>query len=384
MRSDSSGSLTGLEVRRAMSRIKTHWMNTRADRLTNRQEANLPAVCEKWRKIALSTEPADRKKARDALHAAYRMFNRKPPKVSWLDSIFKLTEDLIVAQGVRLAIPTRWRSIELGAVRFYKDRVVKDVDRVIDASVPDTMSPLRVLPLSDKGVTQNWVGNISGSYLGTDSAGPLAMADFFATKWHAVFNILIPVLENCAGLFIFEKSALLLERPRVIKLDQRGRLHAFDGPALEYRDGSVIHAIHGVRLDKKWIEKPAEELEIDEIMQEQNAGIRSALIAKLGFERLMKKAHYRIVSKYRGNALIEFKFPGRRWISEQEPNIETIWFRALHLKWRDKTGERETILPVPRTLRQFGNDRPANPNSCEQVRRWTLGWPKEAMAVAET
>ena len=56
----------------------------------------------------------------------------------------------------------------------------------------------------------------------------------------------------------------------------------------------------------------------------------------------------------------------------------------LHLKWRDKTGDKETFLPVPRTMRQFGDDRPDNINDCEQVRRSTLGWPKEALAIAET
>lgn len=58
-------------------------------------------------------------------------------------------------------------------------------------------------------------------------------------------------------------------------------------------------------------------------------------------------------------------------------------FRALQLTWQDKTGAKETFLPVPRLARQFGEDCPEDVN-CEQVRRWTLGWSKEAMAVAET
>jgi hypothetical protein len=58
--------------------------------------------------------------------------------------------------------------------------------------------------------------------------------------------------------------------------------------------------------------------------------------------------------------------------------------RMLHVKWKDKTGDRETLLSVPRLQSQFGADRPANCDSAEQVRRWTLGWPKEALAIAET
>ncbi len=47
---------------------KKHWMLTRRTRLTREQEARLPVVCEKWRRIALSTEPSDRRKVRSKPH----------------------------------------------------------------------------------------------------------------------------------------------------------------------------------------------------------------------------------------------------------------------------------------------------------------------------
>jgi hypothetical protein len=95
-------------------------------------------------------------------------------------------------------------------------------------------------------------------------------------------------------------------------------------------------------------------------------------LGKYGFERMFKTVKHRVVSRAGENALIQFSLESGEFL------------RALHLKWRDKTGNKEIFLPVPRTLRQFGADRPTNVNDCEQVRRWTLGWPKEALAVAET
>jgi len=192
------------------------------------------------------------------------------------------------------------------------------------------------------------------------------------------------VLEHCAGIWIYEKAVVFLERPRIMNLDELNRWHSFNAPAVEYRDGSIVHAIHGVRLPQQWIDTPADQLDVGQLMREENTEIRGALIAKYGFDRLLRNAHHKIVSKYRKNSLIEFKFPGRVWSAEGRRSIPTMRLRALHLKWCDKTGPRETVLPVPRTLRQFGDNRPTNINSCEQVRRWTLGWPKEAMAVAET
>lgn len=100
-----------------------------------------------------------------------------------------------------------------------------------------------------------------------------------------------------------------------------------------------------------------------------------AVIKKIGFARLLATTRNRIVSEVEGNSLIEFKLG----IGEGHNQ----YLRALRLKWQDKTGAKET-MPVPRLARQFGEDCPENVNDCEQVRRWTLGWPKEAMAVAET
>jgi hypothetical protein len=54
------------------------------------------------------------------------------------------------------------------------------------------------------------------------------------------------------------------------------------------------------------------------------------------------------------------------------------------MQWCDKTGDKETVLPVPRFARQFGDDCPEDVDDCEQVRRWTLRWPKEVLAIAET
>ena len=86
-----------------------------------------------------------------------------------------------------------------------------------------------------------------------------------------------------------------------------------------------------------------------------------------------------VVSKANGNSLIELR------IRKHHPTRNGgSWLRVLHLTWQDKTGPKETIIPVPRTMRQFGRDCPDNINDCEQVRRWTLGWPKDVEILTET
>ena len=98
------------------------------------------------------------------------------------------------------------------------------------------------------------------------------------------------------------------------------------------------------------------------------------LLTKYGFERLLQNVKHKTISKMKGNSLIEFTFSGRKRVSTEKPGIATLRLRGsgLHLKWHDKLGAKETILPVPRTLRQFGDDRPPNINSASRsdARLW--------------
>lgn len=56
------------------------------DKLTPEQEALIPVYREKWRAIALSTEPIDPQKAAEAVTAAYALLGKKPPLILFCDS----------------------------------------------------------------------------------------------------------------------------------------------------------------------------------------------------------------------------------------------------------------------------------------------------------
>ncbi len=365
-----------------MSRTKKHWMLTRQDHLTKAQEANLPVICEKWRQIALCTEPSDRHEAKEAVNRLYRALGASKPRIVWLISPLEFTDELHRSDvsgpdkevHVRHSLKLRRDAFYLGATRFYKERVVNEVDSVIGRSVPALAAPI--------SVDRIW-GPIT---YGAAYARQFALADFFQTKRHrAEVYPFIEVALHCGHFIPYDKMVVFLERPKIINVDEQNRFHSFDGPSLVYRDGSYRNDIHGIPVDPKWIDTPVDKLDIGEIMREENAAVRGALITKYGFERLLQNVQHKTISKTKGNSLIEFIFPGRHSNpSAAQPMIATLRLRALHLKWQGKKGPKQTVLPVPRTLRQFGADRPTNINSCEQIRRWTLGWPKEALAVAET
>nr|WP_199301282.1 hypothetical protein [Trichocoleus sp. FACHB-90] len=56
------------------------------EKLTPEQEALIPVYWEKWRKIALSTEPIDRGKAKEAIKKIYALIGLPEPEILFFDS----------------------------------------------------------------------------------------------------------------------------------------------------------------------------------------------------------------------------------------------------------------------------------------------------------
>ena len=63
------------------------------DKLTPEQEALIPVYQEKWRSIALSTEPIDRQKATEAVKKAYALIGLSEPEILFYDSPYGLGSD---------------------------------------------------------------------------------------------------------------------------------------------------------------------------------------------------------------------------------------------------------------------------------------------------
>jgi hypothetical protein len=54
--------------------------------LTPEQEALIPVVRDKWRKIALDNSPTDREKAEVAINNLYQSANLDSPEIIWFDN----------------------------------------------------------------------------------------------------------------------------------------------------------------------------------------------------------------------------------------------------------------------------------------------------------
>jgi hypothetical protein len=94
------------------------------------------------------------------------------------------------------------------------------------------------------------------------------------------------VARSCGWWFPRRGAVILCDRPSVIAKDDEGRLHRGDGPALAFRDGYGLWAIHGVRVTQQIAERP-ETLRPEEIVAEPNAEVRRVMVERFGADRLM-------------------------------------------------------------------------------------------------
>jgi hypothetical protein len=102
----------------------------------------------------------------------------------------------------------------------------------------------------------------------------------------------------------------LLEFPEFYHVNDRGRLHNPDGPALRWRNGRERYAVDGIRVDKKSIER---KLTIGEILTIKNVEKRSALIKQYGgVDAVIRECGFNIIEEKDGYRLISVDLgPGR-------------------------------------------------------------------------
>lgn len=364
--------------------------------LTAEQEDQITIFAQKWDRIARSTEPWDRRAVVAGIRQFYKAIGARAPKTfcgftslaeAWNAAAYKTKDRLANGEWDTEA----WKQFHTEHPHFYdlersewgtrcillhcfEATVIKTVEDFMHRNIAQSMSPRRIEEIEDANEDTREHGRRIA--YGQMDARWLAIVDYFATVHgdpHCQrFLGLLQAVASCGFIWLTPEKVVYTNRPNDSVFDEQRRLHCDDNVAIRFRDGWGFFFLHGIATPKQFVETPADDLKLEEILEIKNWEVRRAVLGKFGFQRMFTTVKHRVISRAGENALIQFKLDSGEFL------------RTLHLKWRDKTGNKEIFLPVPRTPRQFGAERPDNINDCEQVRRWTLGWPKEALAIAET
>ena len=251
-------------------------MTKKIEKLTLEQGARLPEFREKWTAIGLSTDPADRPAAELAIKFIYQNAGLNPPqKIVWCGSP--------MSQGIVRAIVLDNR---------FQGGTKTSVRASVGASVRNSVWD-SVRASVRNSVWQSCYGNHDAHWLG--------FYDFFREavslkKETEKISGLIAQAKAAGWFLPYQNICWVSERPNIMRLDDRGRLHCTTGPALTYPDGWAIYSVHGIRVPEEIIENPSS-LTVEKIENEVNAEIRRVMIDLYGPARYLLDTGAQVVDQ---------------------------------------------------------------------------------------
>ena len=74
---------------------------------------------------------------------------------------------------------------------------------------------------------------------------------------------------------------MISDRPSILTVDDQNRPHCDDGPFCQWRDGSALYSIHGVRVPWDIVENP-ETITAARIAKEKNAEVKRIMVQRMG------------------------------------------------------------------------------------------------------
>ena len=355
---------------------------TKLTKLTDEQKSRFDEWAKKWIEIGLCTDEADWATFERGVTECYAFTNLKAPRiivrcqspivVAWAGPI---AAKLLAANGASV-----YDSVGNSVGNSVYDSVRASVGASVGNSVYDSVYDSVYASVGDS--VYDSVGASWSKYFGGQ----------FWVSWQTYMSFFRDVckLELPNDLWARDISysraqssacwwwphtdfVIVSNRPKRIFQDDRHRLHDYNRLAIEFRDGWGVASFHGVMVPDKYAITPADKIDPTEVLNEKNAEVRTAVIAKMGFARLLGKLPHRTISwSPHGEELIEFDLNGSP-------------VRGLHCKWEEAGGLHETVIPVWWRREQFGADCPDNIDDAEQVRLWTFGLkPNQIKIVAES
>jgi hypothetical protein len=177
-----------------------------------------------------------------------------------------------------------------------------------------------------------------------------------------LFRMIFDLCQSCMWAYAFKGAVIACERPLSISRDERGRLHNEAGPAMEFRDGWEIYAVHGVRVPD-WIIAEPSRLTIAAIHAEKNTEIQRVMIERYGWDRYADECAAKLIDH------------DERWgtLMRRESGEGAVTFLKVINRSPEPDGSfRRYILPVDAQLRPIPD--PSRPDE-------RLGEPQELTAL---
>lgn len=264
--------------------------------LTDAQKEQLSVYRDKWIKIGLSTDPANREEAEKAIKLSYQLAGLKEPeKIIWSESPF--------AQGIIRGLYLNNDDIKKSVDPSIYDSIFSPKWISFSCQIWDSIKNSIPKEIKDS-IISSARDSVNASGYGQHDAGFLSFYEYF----REVLNLkeqtekitgLIGISKNAGWYIPHEKVCFICERHSIVNRNDSGRLHSLTGPAVMYPDGWAVYSVNGVRVPEYVIKNP-ETITIKKIEKEENAEIRRVMIDQYDREfkgRYINDSGAKIISK---------------------------------------------------------------------------------------
>ena len=326
--------------------------------LTPEHRAQLPAWRGLWIKRIMSTEPMtdeDRQVCREAVLGLYAAAKLPPPKhivfvpspfvakfaggfAAWLwhlhnqraatyDATYDATDDAMYA-ATDDATDEYWYRCDLANV----------------ARVASRFGDLQSLLSCAQNAYRMWNGgNQWGQYASYLSFfRHVVKLDLDYSAWSHYETLAIH-----SGPRVMHKDfCLISDRPAVLSVDAENRPHSDTGPFCQWRDGSALYSVHGVRVPWWVIEHP-EQISPQTIAAQANEEVRRVMIERYGWVRYIKDS---------GAELLDAR------LNERDQQKEGLF--------ELKDGTKRLVVSDPSTGRRYALGVPRGVATCQAAQDW--------------
>lgn len=118
----------------------------------------------------------------------------------------------------------------------------------------------------------------------------VAKLDIDYSKWDCYEKL----AEFSGPRMLHEKFCIISDRPEFLKINERNQSHNDKGPFCQWRDGTALYAINGVRVPA-YVVKTPQDLTVEKIESESNLEVRRVMIDVYGREKFILDSNSQIV-----------------------------------------------------------------------------------------
>lgn len=335
-------------------------MTTKKYELTDEHRAMLPAWRDQWIANAMSTAPMsddDRIDVSQAIGELYAAANLERPKhVAFVASPFIAA----FAGGIAAAIWHCFKAGEMPQIKLNGPATgVRGAVLAACASIlPDGLSipaeECNPIP-EDKG-SEWWMFRCGAKGLCDEFGVGKFGLDCISRAWNmyqggnlwSSYDSFLSFFLEVAGLEVDPSGGykhwlvcarrssyrimhadfcIVSDRPETLTVDDDNQPHSEDGPFCQWRDGSRLFSIHGVRVPAWIIERPSE-ITAAAIREEDNAEVRRIMIERMGVGKYLTEIDAKVLDYdcHGTPRALMIDNEGRKWLCGTDGSTKRVYY----------------------------------------------------------